>query len=138
MENNELQLFNQNQNASFCSIKAETEEDKIKLLNALETCDFVLNDIVPQDGNKEISVKDVLIQQYEKDVDGEKKTKYRTILFDSEGKTYITTSNFFFFAISKIFNVLGTPDKWSKPYTFEIYRKMTKNGKKALSVKIKA
>lgn len=136
--NNELQLFNQNQNASFCSIKAETEEEKIKLLNALETCDFVLNDIVPREGGKEITVKDVLIQQYEKDVEGEKKTKYRTILFDTEGKTYITTSNFFFYSLSKIFNVLGTPDNWSKPYTFEIYRKDVQNGKKALSVKIKA
>lgn len=134
MENNELQLFNQAQSASFCSIKTETEEDKIKLLNALESCDFLLNDVAPKD----ITVKDVLIQQYEKDVEGEKKTKYRTILFDTDGKTYITTSNFFFYALSKIFNVMGTPDKWTKPYTFEIYKKDVQNGKKALSVKIKA
>ena len=136
--NSEVQLFNQNQNTSFCSIKAETTEDKIKLLNALETCDFVLNDIVPRDGSKEIVVKDVLVQQYEKDVDGEKKTKYRTILFDTEGKTYITTSNFFFYSLSKIFNVLGTPDNWEKPFTLEIYRKDVQNGRKALSVKVKA
>lgn len=136
--NNEVQLFNQNQNTSFCSIKAESEEDKIKLLNALETCDFVLNDIVPRDGSKEIVVKDVLIQQYEKDVEGEKKTKYRTFLFDEEGKTYITTSNFFFYSLSKIFNVLGTPDKWNKCYTLEVYRKDVQNGRKALSVKVKA
>lgn len=134
MENNELQLFSQAQSAGYCSIKAESEEEKIKLLNALENCDFLLNDIAP----KEIEVKDVLIQQYEKDVEGEKKTKYRTILFDTEGKTYITTSNFFFYALSKIFNVLGTPDKWQKPHTFEIYKKEVQNGKKALSVKIKA
>lgn len=134
MENNELQLFSQAQNAGYCSIKAESEEEKIKLLNALENCDFLLNDIAP----KEIEVKDVLIQQYEKDVEGEKKTKYRTILFDTDGKTYITNSNFFFYALSKIFNVMGTPDKWAKPYTFEIYKKEVQNGKKALSVKIKA
>lgn len=134
MENNELQLFSQSQNMGYCSIKAESEEDKIKLLNALENCDFLLNDIAP----KEIEVKDVLIQQYEKDVEGEKKTKYRTILFDTEGKTYITTSNFFFYALGKIFNVLGTPDKWQKPHTLEIYKKDVQNGKKALSVRVKA
>ena len=133
MENG-IQLFSTEQNNSYCSVKTETEADKIKLLNALENCDFFLNDIAP----REIIVKDVLVQQYEKDVEGEKKTKYRTILFDTEGKTYVTTSNFFFFALSKIFNVMGTPDKWSKPYTFEVYKKDVQNGKKALSVKIKA
>ena len=133
MENG-IQLFSTEQNNSYCSVKTETEEDKIKLLNALENCDFLLNDIAP----REIIVKDVLVQQYEKDVEGEKKTKYRTILFDTEGKTYVTTSNFFFFALSKIFCVMGTPDKWSKPYTFEVYKKDVQNGKKALSVKIKA
>lgn len=133
MENG-IQLFSTEQNNSYCSVKTETEEDKIKLLNALENCDFLLNDIAP----REIIVKDVLVQQYEKDVEGEKKTKYRTILFDTEGKTYVTTSNFFFYALSKIFSVMGTPDKWSKPYTFEVYKKDVQNGKKALSVKIKA
>ena len=137
--NNDLQLFNQNQNAGFCSIKAETTEEKIKLLNALETCDFLLDDIVPKDGtSKEITVKDVLISQYEKEIEGEKKTKYRTILFDTEGKTFITTSNFFFYSLSKIFNVLGTPDNWEKPFTLEVYRKDVQNGRKALSVKVKA
>lgn len=135
MENNEIQLFNKAQSPSYSSIKATTDEDKIKLLNALENCDFLLNDIAPKD----IIVKDVYIQQYEKTLDdGEKKVKYRTILFDTEGKTYVTTSNFFFFAISKIFSVLGTPDNWSKPYTLQVYKKDVQNGKKALSVKIKA
>lgn len=135
MENNEIQLFNKAQSPSYSSIKATTDEDKIKLLNALENCDFLLNDIAPKD----ITVKDVYIQQYEKTLDdGEKKVKYRTILFDTEGKTYVTTSNFFFYAISKIFSVLGTPDNWSKPYTLQVYKKDVQNGKKALSVKIKA
>jgi hypothetical protein len=134
MENKEIQLFDKAQAPTFSSIKAESEEEKIKLLNALENCDFLLNDIAP----KEIVVKDVFIQQYEKEIEGEKRIKYRTILFDTEGKTYVTTSNYFFFALSKIFSVLGTPDKWNKTYTFEIYKKDVQNGKKALSVKIKA
>lgn len=134
-ETNEIQLFGQNQNPSFSSIKAESEEDKIKLLNALENCDFLLNDVSPC----EIVVKDVYVQQYEKTTeDGDVKTKYRTILFDADGKSYVTTSSYFFFAMSKIFNVLGTPDKWSKSYTFEIFKKTLKSGNKALSIKVKA
>ena len=59
MENG-IQLFSAEQNNSYCSVKTETEADKIKLLNALENCDFLLNDIAP----REIIVKDVLVQQY--------------------------------------------------------------------------
>lgn len=134
MESNELTLFSESNQTAYCSIKAETAEEKIKLLNALENCDFLLNDIAP----KEIIVKDILVQPYEKDVEGEKKSKFRTILFDTEGKTYVTTSNYFFYALKKIIEVMGTPDKWEKPYTFEVYKKDVQNGKKALSVKIKA
>ena len=130
-----VSIFEQNSKPSYSSIKADSEEDKIKLLNALENCDFVLNDLAPT----EIAVKDVFIQPYEKKTeDGDVKQKYRTILFDTEGKSYITTSSYFFFTLSKIFNVLGTPDKWSKSYTFEIFKKPMKSGNKALSVKVKA
>ena len=135
MEDKAVSIFEQNNKPSYTSIKADSEEDKIKLLNALENCDFLLNDVAPT----ELAVKDVFIQPYEKEAeDGETKQKYRTILFDTEGKSYVTTSTYFFFALSKIFNVLGTPDKWSKPYTFEIYKKALKSGNKALSVKVKA
>ena len=135
MEDKAVSIFEQNNKPSYTSIKADSEADKIKLLNALENCDFLLNDVAPT----ELAVKDVFIQPYEKEVeDGETKQKYRTILFDTEGKSYVTTSTYFFFALSKIFNVLGTPDKWSKPYTFEIYKKALKSGNKALSIKVKA
>ena len=137
MENEvkELSIFEQNSKPAFCSIKAESEADKIKLLNALESCDVMLNDVAPT----EIVVKDVYVQPYEKEMeDGEVKQKYRTILIDTEGKSYLTTSCYYFCALSKIFNVLGTPDKWSNPYTFEIFKKTLKSGNKALSVKVKA
>ena len=134
MENSEIQIFNGNNLPTYTSIKANSDEEKIKLLNALENCDFVLNDVAP----KEIVIKDVFIQQYEKETDGEKRIKHRTILFDKDGKTYVTTSNYFFYALSKIFTVLGTPEKWTAEHTFEIYKKDVQNGKKALSVKIKA
>lgn len=134
-EENAVSIFQQNNKPSYSSIKADSEADKIKLLNALENCDFLLNDVAPS----ELAVKDVFIQPYEKTTeDGEVKQKYRTILFDTEGKSYVTTSSYFFFALSKIFQVLGTPDKWSKPYTLEIFKKTLKSGNKALSVKVKA
>lgn len=136
MENEEkaVSIFAQNNVQCYTSIKADTQEEKIKLLNALENCDFLLNDVAPT----EIVVKDVYIQPYEKKTEeGEVKQKYRTILFDSEGKSYVTTSSYFYFTLSKICSVLGTPDTWAKPLTFEIFKKALKNGNKALSIKVK-
>lgn len=133
MENSEIQIFNNGNNPSYSSMVASSKEDKIKLLNAMENCDFVLNDVAPIT----IKLKDVFISQYSKEVDGESRTKHRTILFSDDGKSYVTTSNYFFFALSKIFNVLGTPDKWEEPLEIEIYKRVMKNGNKSLSVKVK-
>lgn len=134
MENSELAIFNTSTLPSYSSIKADSKDEKIKLLNAMESCDFVLNDVAPLT----MKLKDVYISQYSKtDENGETRTKRRTILFDADGKTYVTTSNYFFFAISKIFGVLGTPDTWSEPLEIEIYRKNLKNGNKSLSAKVK-
>lgn len=133
-EEKAVTIFEANSKPAYCSIKADSLADKIKLLNALESCDVMLNDVAPT----EIIVKDVYVQPYEKKMEnGDVKQKYRTILFDTEGKSYITTSTYFYFTISKIFSVLGTPDTWENPFTFEIFKKALKNGK-ALTCKVKA
>ena len=134
METKEISIFGQNNKPAYSSIKAETQAEKIKLLNALDNCDFLLNDVAPV----EFELKDVYINTYEKEVDGEVKQKYRTILFDKDGKSYVTTSSYFYFALAKIIAVLGTPDTWTEPLPIEIFKKALKNGNKALSIKIKA
>ena len=56
MENkNEITLFSQNVEKTFCSKVVKKEEEKKELFNALETCDALLNDCVGQ----EIAIKDV-------------------------------------------------------------------------------
>lgn len=133
MESKEIAIFAQNNSVAYSSIKANTQEEKIKLLNALDNCDFLLNDVAPT----EFELKDVYINTYEKEIDGELKTKYRTILFDVDGKSYVTTSSYFYYALAKIIAVLGTPDNWEKPLPIQIFKKQVKNGNKALSIKIK-
>lgn len=130
----EVTIFDQNNAPAYSSIKADTQEEKIKLLNALDNCDFLLNDVAPV----EFELKDVYINTYEKEIDGELKKKYRTILFDKDGKSYVTTSSYFYYSLAKMLAVLGTPDKWENPIKIEIFKKQVKNGNKALSLKIKA
>ena len=91
-EKNELTLFSGVKQNIYCSKKAESEEEKKELFNALESCDVLLNDIV----GTEIEIKDIYVEEKQvvDDETGEVKTKYRTIIFDNEGKTYNKTRKY--------------------------------------------
>lgn len=118
----------------YCSITPKTQADKIKLFNALEKCDFVLNDEV----GTVIKVKHAYIQEYDK-VDtntGEPRKAHRTIIFDEFDKTHVTASNYFYVALSKLFAIWGTPNTWSEPVTIKIVKKNVKNGRQALSFEL--
>ena len=86
-EKNELTLFSGVKQNIYCSKAVESEEDKKELFNALETCDALLNDCV----GTEIEIKDIYVEEREvvDEETGELKKKYRTILFDASGQTYI-------------------------------------------------
>lgn len=134
MQNNDLAIMQTNNNV-YCSVKPTTLEDKKKLYNAIENCDVVLNDI---EGTT-IEVKDVFIQEYprkDKDTGEPISNGHRTILFDTQGKTYVTASNYFFVSIAKILNSFGTPDTWEQPLKITITKRMLKTGTKCLSLKL--
>lgn len=119
---------------AFCSVKAETRAEKIKLFNALKECDFKLNDVVGQ----KINIKDVFYQEYEKeDKDtGEVRTGHRTIIFGDDGKTYVTASNYLYNTLRQIISVFGTPAEWGEPLTVEVVKQSMKDGKSSLSLKL--
>lgn len=123
-------------NQSYCSFIPKTQEDKKKLFNTTNKCDVVINDIV----GKEIIVKDVFISEYtrkDKETGAELETKgHRVVLFDTEGKSYITLSNYFFNSLIKLFGAFGTPDKWTEPITIKITKSQTKNGGEALGFEL--
>jgi len=125
---NELALF-KSTGKSVSTIKGETIEEKKKLYNAIQNCDVRINDIVGQT----ITVKDVYIREYEKkdlDENGNHRTGHTTILFDTDGKSYVTASNYFFNAIAQILSAVGNLDK---PIDIKIVKKPTKNGTESLS-----
>lgn len=133
MENNEIMLSSNNQKI-YSSIKASSVEEKKKLYNALEKCDALLNDIV----GSEINIKDFYVEERivtEDDEDGNEKSvvKYRTILFDTDGKSYATGSYGVYNALRRIVMVYGTPT-WTEGVLVKVEKKPIKNGKTQLTL----
>jgi hypothetical protein len=131
--NNELML-NDNKQKIYSSVNANTVEEKKKLYNALESCDVLLNDIV----GTEINIKDFYIEENTKEItddNGETKSvvKFRTILFDTEGKTYATGSYGIYNALKKICLVFGFPT-WDEGVKVRVEKKPIGNGRTELTL----
>ena len=127
---NSLAIFNEKtSNRSYCSIKPDTDEDKIKIFNSLGNCDYVLNECE----GKVIKLKDVYIAEYDtKDKEtGEPRKGHRTVLFDENGQTYITLSNYFAYSLLQLLNTFGDPTTWEKPLLIQITKKQNGNQKGA-------
>lgn len=134
MENqkNELTLFSGITQNVYCSKTAESEKEKKELFNALESCDVLLNDIV----GTIIEIKDIYVEEKEvaDSETGEVKTKYRTILFDVEGKTYATGSYGIYNVLKKIVGIYGLPTTWEKPLKVKVAKRPIGNGKSSLTL----
>lgn len=143
-EKNELMIFDNEKSNIYTTLKCESEVDKKKLYNALENCDVLLMDVI----NSELSIKDVYVQEIHKVVKNDKdeiqynektgevliQTKYRTIIFDENGKTYATGAYGVINSLKRIFSIYGTPNNWTEPVKVKVVRKSTKNGKQSLSL----
>lgn len=133
---NELMINNESflqeeQKRVYSSKSMKTIEDKKELFNALEECDVLINDCV----GEVIDIKDFYIEEYDKaDEDtGEIKTKYRTIIFDKDGKSYATGSYGIYNSIKKLIMVYGYPT-YTDEVKVKISKKKTKNGNQSLSL----
>ena len=121
-----------NEKPAYCSIIPKTKEEKVRLFNALEQCDVRLSDCKNQD----IEIKDVFIQKYEKEENGETKVKFRTILFDKDGKTYVTASYGIYNSLAKIMSAFGEPNTWENPLSVKVIERPIGEGRVALALKI--
>ena len=134
MENqkNELTLFSGITQNVYCSKTAESDKEKKELFNALESCDVLLNDIV----GTTIEIKDIYVEEKEvaDSETGEMKTKYRTILFDVDGKTYATGSYGIYNVLKKIVGIYGLPTTWEKPLKVKVAKRPIGNGKSSLTL----
>lgn len=131
-ESKELTLFSGVKQNIYCSKKAETDEEKKELFNALESCDALLNDCVGQ----EIEIGDIYVEEKQvvDETSGELKTKYRTILFDKSGQTYATGSYGIYNVLKKIVRIYGLPEDWEKPLKVKVAKRPIGNGKQRLTL----
>lgn len=131
MINNNESFLQEEQKRVYSSKSMKTIEDKKELFNALEECDVLINDCV----GEVIDIKDFYIEEYDKadETTGELKTKYRTIIFDKDGKSYATGSYGIYNSIKKLIMVYGYPT-YTDEVKVKISKKKTKNGNQSLSL----
>lgn len=134
--NNELVIFNK-ENAEkqmFTTIDLEQKENKAKLFNASENADALANDCV---GTKFI-LSDLYIERIPRinEETGEQEIKYRTILFDETGKTYVTTAYGVYNTVMKIISIYGIPYIHEEGLEVEIAKGTTKDKKTRLYLKV--
>lgn len=134
--NNELVIFNK-ENAEkqmFTTIDLSKKENKAKLFNASENADVLANDCV---GTKFV-LSDLYIERIPRinEETGEQEIKYRTILFDEVGKTYVTTAYGVYNTVMKIISIYGIDYIHTDGLEVEIAKGTTKDKKTRLYLKV--
>ena len=138
---NELAIFNPeniNERECYTTVDLNTEEARIDLFNATESADVLLNDIVGQT----IVINNIYVEKNPvKEVNDEtgevtfNGVKYRTILFDEDGKTYATGSYGVYNSVRKMLDLLGV-SIINKGIKVEVIKVPTNDGKQKLSLKL--
>ena len=112
---NELQtgLFNESKVKRATTLNLNDDEESNLLLNGMQKCDYKLNDCI----DKEIDVVGCYITERDKedfdDATGEAFTykKHTLMLFDADGKSYVTGSNSCYMSFMNIASIKGMPTK---------------------------
>ena len=89
----------------YCSVNVKDAKNQTMLFNALEGCD----ELISKEIGKEIKLKDVYMEQYVKEKDGRKTVAIRTILFDDEGKSHVSTAYGIANSVQRMIRVFGEP-----------------------------
>lgn len=112
---------------SYCSMSAETNEEKLKLFKAINDTDKRLSDVV----NTVIMLKDIYAEQvnFVDEETGEITPGVRIVLVDDKGTSYGCASQGVFNAISKLISIFGEPT-WEPALPVKV--KEIKKGKKSL------
>ena len=106
-KNEILEGINTATSSIYCSFIAESNDDKAKLYNALNSPEVRIADHI----GKEINVKDVIIEPVDivDEKTGEARTTPRVTLIDVNGHTYTATSYGIYNSLKRIFGLYGSP-----------------------------
>lgn len=106
-KNEILEGINTATSSIYSSFIAESNDDKAKLYNALNSPEVRIADHI----GKEINVKDVIIEPVEivDEKTGEVRTTPRVTLIDVNGHTFTATSYGIYNSLKRIFGLYGSP-----------------------------
>lgn len=128
IEEQDMNIFEQgNQKPAYCSIVAESFDDKAKIFNAMSSPDERLRNHI----NEIIKIRDVyceIVECVNKDT-GETSEAPRVVLIDTEGKSYQCVSSGIFNSLKRLFTVFGMPT-WEKGVPCKV--KQVSNGERQI------
>lgn len=118
---------------AWSSLKTDSPEEKAKFYNVMNNPEKRVAQMI----GKVIKVKDVFVEVIEltNSETGEVQQCPRTVLIDDKGIGYQAVSMGVFSAIKKLFDVFGTPDKWSQPIALEV-QQIQKGNRNILTFKV--
>ena len=135
-------IFNSANKKMFCTMNLEDKENMVALYNSLQECDVKIADIK----GSEIEIVDVFVEKKEVAQRDEKtdevlhdeetgevltKTRFRTILFGSDGKTYVSAAYGVYNSLRQILPIFGNPSK-ENPITVKVGTRKLRSGKESL------
>ena len=103
---------------SYCSLTAETAEEKTTLYNAMNNPQNRVKDCI----NETIALKDVFVEVVHcvNRETGESVAAPRVVFIDENGIGFQCVSTGVFSALKKLFAVFGEPKTWEKPVKIKI------------------
>lgn len=116
----------------YCSVDVHDEKNQSMLYNALEGCD----QLISKEIGTEIKLKDVYMEQYVKEKDGRETVAIRTILFDDEGKSHVSTAFGIANSVQRLIRVFGEPSTWKEPKAVKFIERDLKDGKKSFVLRL--
>ena len=118
----------------FCSISANTAEEKALLFNSMNNPEKRVGDCV----NMTINAKDLFCEMVDltSEKTGEIESCPRIVIIDDKGVGYVAVSFGIFNALKKVIAIYGAPT-WDKPIPLEV-KQITKGDRKILTFNVKA
>lgn len=124
---NQITIFEANAGMQpYCSIPITSQETASMVFKAMNDADEGVSDMI----NQQISIQGVFVQKAAKvdEETGELMDTPKTVLFDTEGRTYATTSKPFYTGLCNMCALVGSPETWSSPITIRVLQKKVKRG----------
>ena len=120
--------------SQYCSVKAETPEEKAAMFNAMNNPQYRLADYI----NKTINAKDLYVEVVNctNEETGEVTPCPRIVIIDIEGNAFQCVSIGIYSAIKKVIQIFGEPT-WKDGIKLEVVN-VTKGNRKMLTLRVAA